>query len=73
MTVRRRAADVLTDVRPRGRPHPAAQWAAFLHGPAMIDWDDPKYLLELRRTPRVAAFFDFIVDEIETLRSSLSG
>ena len=38
----------------------------------MIDWDDPKYLLELRRTPRVAAFFDFIVDEIETLRSSLS-
>jgi len=30
-------------------------------------------LPELRRTPRVAAFFDFIVDEIETLRPSLSG
>jgi DNA-binding transcriptional LysR family regulator len=30
-------------------------------------------LPELRRTPRVAAFFDFIVDEIETLRPSLTG
>jgi len=28
---------------------------------------------ELRRTPRVAAFFDFIVDEIETLRPILTG
>jgi DNA-binding transcriptional LysR family regulator len=30
-------------------------------------------LPELRRAPRVAAFFDFIVDEIETLRPSLTG
>jgi len=30
-------------------------------------------LPELRHTPRVAAFFDFIVDEIDTLRPSLSG
>lgn len=30
-------------------------------------------LPELRRTPRVAAFFDFIVDEIDTLRPSLTG
>ena len=28
---------------------------------------------ELRRTPRVAAFFDFIVEEIETLRPILTG
>ncbi len=28
---------------------------------------------ELRRTPRVAAFFDYIVDEIETLRPILTG
>jgi DNA-binding transcriptional LysR family regulator len=28
---------------------------------------------ELRRTPRVAAFFDFIVDEIETLRPIITG
>ena len=28
---------------------------------------------ELRRTPRVSAFFDFIVEEIETLRSILTG
>ena len=28
---------------------------------------------ELRRTPRVSAFFDFIVEEIETLRPILSG
>ena len=28
---------------------------------------------ELRRTPRVNAFFDFIVDEIETLRPILTG
>jgi DNA-binding transcriptional LysR family regulator len=28
---------------------------------------------ELRRTPRVAAFFDFIVDEVETLRPILTG
>ena len=28
---------------------------------------------ELRRTPRVSAFFDFIVDEIETLRPILTG
>jgi DNA-binding transcriptional LysR family regulator len=28
---------------------------------------------ELRHTPRVAAFFDFIVDEIETLRPILTG
>jgi len=28
---------------------------------------------ELRRTPRVSAFFDFIVDEIETLKPILSG
>ncbi|HEX6019198.1 MAG TPA: LysR family transcriptional regulator [Burkholderiaceae bacterium] len=30
-------------------------------------------LPELRHQPRVAAFFDFIVDEIETLRPSLTG
>ncbi len=28
---------------------------------------------ELRRTPRVSAFFDFIVEEIETLRPILTG
>jgi DNA-binding transcriptional LysR family regulator len=28
---------------------------------------------ELRRTPRVSAFFDFIVDEIETLRPIITG
>ncbi len=28
---------------------------------------------ELRRTPRVAAFFDFIVEEIETLRPIITG
>lgn len=28
---------------------------------------------ELRRTPRVAAFFDFIVSEIETLRPIITG
>lgn len=28
---------------------------------------------ELRRTPRVAAFFDFVVDEIETLRPIITG
>ena len=28
---------------------------------------------ELRRTPRVAAFFDFIVEEVETLRPILTG
>jgi DNA-binding transcriptional LysR family regulator len=28
---------------------------------------------ELRRTPRVAAFFDFIVDEIDTLRPIITG
>lgn len=28
---------------------------------------------ELRRTPRVAAFFDFMVEEVETLRPILSG
>lgn len=28
---------------------------------------------ELRRTPRVAAFFDFIVEEIDTLRPILTG
>lgn len=28
---------------------------------------------ELRRTPRVSAFFDFIVEELETLRPILSG
>lgn len=28
---------------------------------------------ELRHTPRVAAFFDFIVDEVETLRPILTG
>ncbi|RZL97058.1 MAG: LysR family transcriptional regulator, partial [Variovorax sp.] len=28
---------------------------------------------ELRRTPRVAAFFDFLVDEIDTLRPILTG
>ena len=28
---------------------------------------------ELRRTPRVAAFFEFIVDEIETLRPIITG
>jgi len=28
---------------------------------------------ELRRTPRVAAFFDFIVEELETLRPILTG
>jgi DNA-binding transcriptional LysR family regulator len=28
---------------------------------------------ELRHTPRVAAFFDFIVDEIETLRPIITG
>jgi DNA-binding transcriptional LysR family regulator len=28
---------------------------------------------ELRRTPRVNAFFDFIVSEIETLRPILTG
>lgn len=28
---------------------------------------------ELRRTPRVSAFFDFIVEEIETLRPILKG
>ena len=28
---------------------------------------------ELRRTPRVSAFFDFIVDEIDTLRPILTG
>ena len=28
---------------------------------------------ELRRTPRVAAFFDYIVEEIETLRPIMSG
>lgn len=29
--------------------------------------------VELRHTPRVAAFFDFIIDEIETLRPVLTG
>jgi DNA-binding transcriptional LysR family regulator len=28
---------------------------------------------ELRRTPRVSAFFDFIVSEIETLRPIITG
>jgi DNA-binding transcriptional LysR family regulator len=28
---------------------------------------------ELRRTPRVAAFFDFVVDELDTLRDILTG
>ena len=28
---------------------------------------------ELRRTPRVAAFFDFVVEEIEALRPVLTG
>ncbi len=28
---------------------------------------------ELRRTPRVAALFDFVVSEIETLRPILTG
>lgn len=28
---------------------------------------------ELRRTPRVSAFFDFMVEEIETLRPILTG
>jgi len=28
---------------------------------------------ELRRTPRVAAFFDFITEEIEALRPILTG
>lgn len=28
---------------------------------------------ELRRTPRVSAFFDFIVEELETLRPILTG
>ncbi|QCB47146.1 LysR family transcriptional regulator [Hydrogenophaga sp. PAMC20947] len=28
---------------------------------------------ELRRTPRVSAFFDFVIDEIETLRPILTG
>jgi DNA-binding transcriptional LysR family regulator len=28
---------------------------------------------ELRRTPRVAAFFDFIVSEIDTLRPIITG
>lgn len=28
---------------------------------------------ELRHTPRVAAFFDFVVEEIETLRPILTG
>ena len=28
---------------------------------------------DLRHTPRVAAFFDFIVDEIETLRPIITG
>ncbi len=28
---------------------------------------------ELRRTPRVSAFFDFIVEEIETLRPIIAG
>jgi DNA-binding transcriptional LysR family regulator len=28
---------------------------------------------ELRRTPRVSAFFDFIVEEIETLRPIITG
>lgn len=28
---------------------------------------------ELRRTPRVAAFFDFIVEEIDTLKPILTG
>ena len=28
---------------------------------------------ELRRTPRVAAFFDFMVDEIEALRPIITG
>ena len=28
---------------------------------------------ELRRTPRVSAFFDFIVEEIDTLRPILTG
>jgi DNA-binding transcriptional LysR family regulator len=28
---------------------------------------------ELRRTPRVSAFFDFIVDEIEALRPVITG
>jgi hypothetical protein len=28
---------------------------------------------ELRHTPRIAAFFDFIVEEIDTLRPILCG
>jgi hypothetical protein len=28
---------------------------------------------ELRRTPRVSAFFDFIVEELDTLRPILKG
>jgi hypothetical protein len=28
---------------------------------------------ELRRTPRVSAFFDFIASEIETLRPIITG
>ena len=28
---------------------------------------------ELRRTPRVAAFFDFIVEEIDALKPILTG
>jgi hypothetical protein len=28
---------------------------------------------DLRRTPRVAAFFDFMVDEVEALRPILTG
>lgn len=28
---------------------------------------------ELRHTPRVAAFFDFIIEEIETLRPIITG
>ena len=28
---------------------------------------------ELRKTPRVSAFFDFIVDEIDTLRPIITG
>ena len=28
---------------------------------------------ELRRTPRVSAFFDFIIEEIETLRPIITG
>lgn len=42
---------------------------------AMFDWNDWRLLTraDLRHTPRVSAFFDFMIEEIDTLRPIITG